>query len=184
MRTSIIGTAGRKDDAPRMSKELYGRMYRKLLEDGFHPTLVSGGAAWADHLAVSLFLAGKAEHLILHLPAKWIGGGYEITRDGHTANYYHTQFSKVVGASTLGGIDRAIAQGAEIHIHDGFLARNMKVAASEDIRAFTFGTKSSLWNGEGKRPSAFEAGLKNGGTSHTWDRASAAKKMVHYCLPL
>jgi len=61
---AIIGTAGRKEDARRMSKALFDRMVDhaahqqrvvwKLPND--RVVLVSGGSAWADHVAVRLFL--------------------------------------------------------------------------------------------------------------------------------
>lgn len=55
---SIIGSAGRKGDASRMTKELYWRMVQKservisdvLKLDCSHVHLVSGGAAWAGRL--------------------------------------------------------------------------------------------------------------------------------------
>jgi len=74
----IIGTAGRKEDGAKMSKELYGKMYRKadayISNLGLEPrdiTLVSGGAAYSDHIAVSLYLDNKADNLTLHLPCEF-----------------------------------------------------------------------------------------------------------------
>ena len=65
---SIIGTAGRGDDFARLDLAVYDRMadvarsaVRRLAGEGPLPTLVSGGAAWADHLAVRLALEGVVE---------------------------------------------------------------------------------------------------------------------------
>jgi hypothetical protein len=59
---SIIGTAGRGEDGDRLNLDVYTKMYRKAkqLVDEIEPVvenqhLVSGGAAYADHLAVLLF---------------------------------------------------------------------------------------------------------------------------------
>src|SRR6516162_5189861 len=65
VRVAIIGTAGRGADGLRMNKELFFNMCAvtknclsewKLNPQRVH--LVSGGAAWADHVAVRLFLDG------------------------------------------------------------------------------------------------------------------------------
>lgn len=65
---AIIGTAGRGTDAAKLSGPLYDAMYRRTLDAmkawGVRD-LVSGGAAWADHLAVRAFLEGEAGSLRL-----------------------------------------------------------------------------------------------------------------------
>lgn len=61
---AVIGTAGRYDDAPRMNGEVYERMVSCVTSvlrevwrlENKHVILVSGGAPWADHVAVTLFL--------------------------------------------------------------------------------------------------------------------------------
>ena len=61
---AIIGTAGRYDDASRMNGELYERMVSfvtAVQSDVWRlankrVVLVSGGAPWADHVALTLFL--------------------------------------------------------------------------------------------------------------------------------
>ena len=65
---AIVGTAGRKDDAQKLYPEMFTAMVERtreaitLLEnDPLAPPgaklshAVSGGAAWADHIAVRLF---------------------------------------------------------------------------------------------------------------------------------
>ena len=83
MNIGIIGTAGRKEDAPLINPTLYSQMVDVVLklvvlQDKVlsnHPdpiTLVSGGAAVADHIAVQLALAEPKYKLKLHLPASFV----------------------------------------------------------------------------------------------------------------
>ncbi|SNW61930.1 Hypothetical protein ORPV_26 [Orpheovirus IHUMI-LCC2] len=109
---AIIGTAGRKEDGQKMSAELYEKMIYAVKYIIIHHfkmdmgkvTLISGGAAWADHIAVNLYNNGYVKDLVLHLPCEWNEGKYLDTgsRDwrvnpGKTSNYYHEQFSKKIG---------------------------------------------------------------------------------------
>ena len=83
----IGGTAGRKEDGKRLTRQHFEAMY--LVADGLLEeinknnyeisTVVSGGAAWADHLAIKLFLNKKAPHLRLFLPDLWENGSYHDT---------------------------------------------------------------------------------------------------------
>src|SRR5690606_36207825 len=67
--------------------------------------VVSGGAAWADHLAVVMFLMGHAKKLTLHLPAPFCADGRFVGPEGRSsasvANYYHEKFSKIVGFDSM-----------------------------------------------------------------------------------
>lgn len=190
---SIVGSAGRKEDAGLWTREVYNRCFRLLHEELLKDIpveerkLVSGGAAWADHLAVSLFLGGHAHSLQIEMPAGWCGHdgdflgqkgpipGYADTgivdwkkNPGGTANYYHKQFSTKMGGDSLAGIQKAIDQGAtyeDMHWLFGgssFHNRNKKVAMCELLIAFTWG--------QGDVP-------KDGGTKHTWDYSNADKKI-------
>jgi hypothetical protein len=135
--------------------------------------LVSGGAAWADHLAVELFLQGHASALTLHLPApftkKFEG---PMSSSASAANFYHSVFSRTLGRHTLSDIERAIAIGAELTTeparagYGGMFARNLKVAKAEKLLAYTFGP--------GDVPA-------DGGTRDTWDKCLGEK--VHVSLP-
>ena len=71
----IIGTAGRKEDGVRLTEGDY-RYLVEYIGKAVKPNdvLISGGAAWADHVAVQLFLDGKAGGLVLHLPAELVVG--------------------------------------------------------------------------------------------------------------
>jgi hypothetical protein len=99
---AIVGTAGRKEDGKKLSRKHYEAMaivadclVDQFAENNYPIThLVSGGAAWADHVAVRLFLDKKVPNLRLFLPAAWEDGTFKDTgeRDpfknpGGTANY-------------------------------------------------------------------------------------------------
>lgn len=185
MKIAIIGTAGRKEDGAKLNKDVYTKMVRDaeqqlitLQEEHvrdkpngyqYNLDLVSGGSAWADHIAVSLYLMDLADSLTLYFPCGWHQGsfeGIEITRNNQTArtaNYYHSLFSKKMGKNTLLGIQRAIDKGATYHeISGGFFARNLLVGKVDVLLAYTFG--------EGEVP-------KPGGTKHTWDNSVAGVKI-------
>jgi DNA helicase-2/ATP-dependent DNA helicase PcrA len=175
-RLAIIGTAGRDKDKP-MTAALWDSM---ILDAGKRvrptDTLVSGGAAWADHVAVKLFLSGAAKSLVLHLPAKIVDGkfmGAERNSAGSAANYYHGLFKRITGVDGLREIETAIARGAQVTFepdapgYGAMYARNKKVAEGSDaVLAYTFG--------DGDVPT-------DGGTKNTWDVAKSTDK-VHVSL--
>jgi hypothetical protein len=177
---SIIGTAGRKEDAQKLGSLTYSKMVhavKSVLTKPNH-TLVSGGAAYSDHIAVSLFLAKECSKLRLYLPC-----GFDLdkcqfyddgtfdwrTNPGGTANYYHREFSKIRGKSSLEEIALAIDLGAEVIIEPGFFGRNTKVAQSDGVIALTFG------NG---------AVIKDGGTNDTARKylENGGKHLIHIDL--
>lgn len=160
----IIGTAGRGEDLNRMDDETFFIMRasaRNIINSLLVPheqyAVVSGGAAWSDHIAVSLFLRGEAKELTLHFPTDWTTFGYGGNKKvADTANHYHKLFSDVSyqeSERSLKEIQIAIEEGAEFTVSEGFYARNLLVARDADYMiAFTFGDKERL---------------KEGGTSHT-----------------
>jgi len=165
---SIVGTAGRKDDAAKLGKKSFEAMclvasglVDQLVESNYPIThLVSGGAAWADHVAVKLFLDRKVPRLRLFLPAVFEGGTFADNGDkdpnknpGGTCNYYHKKFQNATHINSLTQIQIAKGEGAElIPVAKGFYARNALVAKSDFILAMTFGNGREV---------------KDGGTSHT-----------------
>lgn len=160
---AIIGSAGRKDDANKMSKNIFDAgcivaygLIDQLTESNYPIThLVSGGAAFIDHIAVKLFLDKKVPHLRLFLPAKWEDGTYQDTgikdpfkNPGGTANYYHKLFLNATGIHSLSEIQTAKCEGAElIEVTKGFYARNALVAKSDFILACTFGKEHEVKDG-------------------------------------
>lgn len=185
---SIIGTAGR-DFGDMLTPKLYAAMVRRantiIRKDlGFSGPvdLVSGGAAMADHVAVSLFsldeshLPGSDLRLTLHLPCEWVkvnnqyqfedtGSADWRTNPGKLANYYHKKFCSRARLNSFAELQNAIEAGAETHIHKGFHARNHLVAASDVLIAFTWA--------DGDSPD-------DGGTKHTWDKSTGKK--IHVSL--
>lgn len=177
----IIGTAGRDKTKPMTSG-----LYKWSLAHAYHNIpqgshVKSGGAAWMDHLAVSLFLFGHAGEITLHLPAPFVDGKFVdsgFKSAGGAANYYHKRFSEIIGRDTLGQIaeliKRAEAGDTRIHITyepaspgiGGMFARNAKVAVVDKMYAYTFG--------EGDQPA-------DGGTLHTWNLCKGEK--THVSLP-
>ena len=172
----IIGTAGRQEDGARLTEGDY-RYLVGYIGKAVKPNdvLVSGGAAWADHVAVQLFLDGKVGGLVLHLPAELIVGkdgkltfknaGYPSA--GSTANYYHSLFDKalkVESGSSLRQIQEAIDRGAVVTFGDGtqgnegMKTRNSLVArdARDVLVAMTFDPNMRTQN------------PKDGGTADTW----------------
>lgn len=173
---AIIGTAGR-DKAQQMDSHLW----RAMVDDAcsrVHPDdeLVSGGAAWADHLAVTLFLDAKVSGLKLFLPApltlspsnQWCFESRGPRSSGGAANYYHDKFALALGYPTMEQIAQAILTGASVHAQPaaagfgGMFARNKLVAqAANAALAYTFGA--------GAEPA-------DGGTRNTWDQIESADK--------
>jgi hypothetical protein len=166
---AVIGTAGR-DRSPLLTKDLWRAMRRDLASRiSVDDVLVSGGAAWADHLAVDAFLGGRCGGLELYLPAPLFHGG-GITRfmgergsSGAASNYYHGNFSRAVGIDSRAQIMQAMEQGAIVvqeRVARGYAAmfnRNAKVATRcTEMIAYTFG--------DGSEP-------EDGGTRHTWNLA-------------
>lgn len=183
MKISIIGSAGRKDDAERFTRQLFIAMFNQakkhvnmlIKENNLEYSsieLVSGGAAYADHIAVLLFLKyhKKGIRLTLHLPCKF--GNNQFLESGSQyknaryANGYHRPFSKKCKINSLNDIHRAIQLGANIHVHKGFHSRNDYVAQTDHMVAFTFGVGQTL---------------KPGGTKYTWDKSDCPNK-THYSI--
>lgn len=176
-RVAIIGTAGRRSDGDRLTFELYQKMCERVDSAVRHLRdldLQSGGAAWADHIAVELFLHGVGRSLTLHLPAPLVRVGQRLEYDeaveaGRTANYYHRLFDEKVPGFARSGVwqsmaclDLALARGAVAHTGNGFHDRNLRVGDCDVLIALTFG--------RGAVP-------KDGGTKHCWDHSMAPLKL-------
>lgn len=183
MNIGIVGTAGRKEDFNKLSKSKFQLMAltaedyitQTLMLSWNDVTLVSGGAAWADHIAVQLFLKHREQgaKLQLYLPANIRLDDQQFTEEKHStivksrfdpgriANYYHSLFKENTGIRSLKEITQAVSLGAKFFVEKGFKERNSLVADNVDfLLAFTFG--------EGEFP-------KDGGTKDTWDKCSAPK---------
>lgn len=184
-RLGIIGTAGRQSDGALLNRESYAHMVaiaEQVARTHGVRALVSGGAAWADHVAVGLVALGTFEPraLTLHLPAGLRPDGtFEETRNGGASNHYHRLFRRSAAVRSAEELAAVAAKGATITVSDGFFARNARVADDADILlAFTFG-EGPAWEGihHAAHIDARAAGLKDGGTAHTWTRCRAGLKI-------
>lgn len=162
----IIGTAGRGTDKIGLDKAKWEAMREtvtgilvadiayssSIVLDGL--VYVSGGAAYADHIAVSLFYRGAGRKLILHLPCNFDFDNccFEHSKTGDTANYYHEAFSETVTGDQSKSLRQLKAvlnmKNCEHTISNGFFERNSLVANDSDyLIALTFGHKEYLKDG-------------------------------------
>ncbi|MDW9481181.1 hypothetical protein GOB57_21280 [Sinorhizobium meliloti] len=190
---ALIGSAGGGKDAERFDKNLYDAMYHEALHTVREHNIeeaVSGGAAYADHTAVQLFLEGEVRSLRLYLPAVFDGRAFVPnarvqSNPGKTANSRHAYFLASCGVDGLAEIGEAISKGAMIEVYNGFKRRNLEVAGNcTHMQAFTFGSKktSVFLPDHPGFSSAEEAGLKDGGTAHTWGECWKASWKKHVDL--
>jgi len=200
---AIIGTAGRKEDSDRLGPDHYQRMVEasvKLMThlsiDPRELSLFSGGAAWSDHVVVSLAMLGVVayDRVCVHLPADLSEEGYVGTEEwsnkvAQTANYYHSKFYKVSGCNGIAELNKLKSLGGILDTSKkGFKSRNTSVAnAIADngiLLAYTFGnglTDQKPWTIRSFDPeiAADDAGLKDGGTADTWNKVKVRK---FHCL--
>lgn len=170
---AVIGTAGRDRNSP-LSQSLWLAMCNDvMMRLQMDDHVVSGGAAWADHLAVYAYSNGAVEALTLHLPAPLIRnahgrvmyqeleGANVKTHAARIANYYHRRFSEIVGYDTLEELFE-ICQDPYVTVTEeptspgmgAFFARNKRIAElANAVLAYTFD--------EGDAPTS-------GGTADTW----------------
>jgi len=160
---AIIGTAGRGDDAKKLNKHYYDAMcvvaeelLSQFAANNYPVThVVSGGAAWADHVAVTLFLNKKVKNLRLYLPCEWDNGSFQdngvddnYKNPGRTLNKYHNAFNRRIHIHSLSQIQIAKGNGAELlPCRGGFFGRNAMVAKSDLLLAMTFGDKQKVKDG-------------------------------------
>lgn len=147
MRIGVIGSAGRDGS---YTPELFARMEQCLhtfLQQYPEATLVSGGAAGADHLAVRAALRTNRSALI-YGPCPWddvqhqfLDTGVEDWRvnPGKLANMYHRRFYEATGIPSLTELKTAQEQGKITYIPGkSFHQRNSLVADCDILLAFTF----------------------------------------------
>lgn len=184
-RVAVIGTAGRDSTRP-MTRGLWLAMVQDFRgRVRATDTLLSGGAAWADHLAVHAYLEGWCAGLELYLPAPIqpvATEGEDGTRhvfaggprtSGAAANLYHSRFQQATGVDGRAQIAAAIAAGALAVAepvaagYRAMFARNAKIArGAEAAIAYTWG--------EASHPAA-------GGTLDTWKQVRSTQK-IHVSL--
>ena len=187
IRVAIIGTSGRTEaERARLSapvleywrQQALARIHACQLEPE-RVMLVSGGSAWADHVAVLLFLFGDQEGrdfagLELHMPCRTsvqrdhVDGVSRVRwegthADGRRLYELHAQFSHDAGRDTLADLGHAILLGAQVSVAEGFLARNRRIARGvEGGGPPRFAIAFSAAPVEGNEPPA------KSGTAYTW----------------
>jgi hypothetical protein len=186
LKIGIIGSAGRKEDEPKMTLELYKKMVKKAHEliddiveeqkiDFGDVVLVSGGSAWSDHIAVDLFNEAFM-NLRLHMPVKFCDEKvcfYDSLNTGYSGkliNSVHKNFSMKTGKDSLNELKQAKKDGAVfIETYNGFHDRNSGLAKdvsnnSGVLIAFSWGKDQP----------------EKGGTYDTWKKTSGRK--IHISL--
>ena len=169
IKVAIIGSAGRNEWAAKMSKSLFLKMvqaaHEAIIALKLKPEnvcLVSGGAAWSDHVAVKLFQKGGFGDLELHLPCAWQKTRFDPENSfGIRSNELHAEFSEKMEIDSLKEIQLS---GAEIHEHQGFFPRNNQIAKAPYLIAFSWGVSKP----------------EEGGTKYTWNKCKGKK--VHISL--
>lgn len=173
MRIAIIGSAGKNKTINKIDETVFRRMLTltsyniSKISNGQEVTLVSGGAALGDHVAVALFLEksekSPIKSLRLYLPAKWDESKCQYspeTAHGRLSNELHRQFGEKTKRNTFQEIQSAMDIGAEVYVGNGFWARNKQVAQDCDaVIAWTFDEKMSP------------------GTKNTWDMINSEIKI-------
>jgi hypothetical protein len=202
---SVIGFAGWIPDDVAAYATLDAAFYERMVAKAeqliySNPTrrvaLASGGAAWADHVAVTLFLRHPTTTTMqLYAPCSWDAatnrfkahtitevGGDEVklqksTEAAEELNSRHEEFSAAIGRDTRAEIGRiATLCDGTMHrcgvinvAHPGFKARDIQVARHADDLLFAFS-----WV-RGPVPLF-------GGTLHTWEKAEDTMFKYHVSL--
>ena len=179
IRLAVIGTSGRvPQDAQRldinhmkwMADMVKTYITEVLKVDNDKVILVSGGSAWADHVAVRLYLEGGFGGLELYLPArfnvknkKYINSFY-----GRTLNELHTKCQEKTGIDVFTDLARVNSKkSVKITLGTSFTARNTLIARNCDhLIAFTFK----------------EGDPTKDGSANTWNKMKGEK--IHFDLEL
>ena len=176
IRVAVIGTADRQDQ---LNMDDFERMKVTTLcaiqELGYNPeevVLVSGGAPYADHVAVWLYLNGKVAGLHLHLPGKLVSDSERTYLTDSNAcvtfSRYHARFKEKTGLDGMAQIKQAIDQGASVKEYSGYFERNRAVAADCDalVAVHTIHKHPSLQS--------------SGGTAYTFKQAAVPKLYIPF----
>ncbi len=167
---AIIGTAGRRQDGVKLTPAHWRMMCcigQTVATTLRADRVVSGGAGWADAVAVWLFKNHLVDTLALHLPAPWDDANHRFveTDCGRIANHYHAMATAKHGEDGLADIAGVISNATVTYetAPTGmapFFARNAKVARDADaLLPFTFAEREP----------------NDGGTRDTWDKWMARR---------
>jgi hypothetical protein len=180
VKIGIIGTAGRNTDIYQLNKNIYEKSIAavKTICQNLDPkdiTLISGGSAWMDHIAVSLYLNNYISKLELCLPCEWDYNNHQFKSIGSSTdwkinpayyiNYLHRRFSEKIGHNTLDDLEQAI-KTCHVNIYDGFHSRNNEIAKCDWLIAFGLTNE-----------------LSDGGTKYTYNLCKGGRIYINaLCL--
>lgn len=131
IKIAIVGFSGRQRVCEASEWPFYINLVETEIEEMGLPwndiILVSGGAAWIDHIAVTLALKWECS-LVLCLPAAYDAETGRI--DCALANKLHEDFGKLIGTDTFEDMKMV---KCERRIGNGFLDRNKMICDIADI---------------------------------------------------
>jgi hypothetical protein len=143
---AIIGVSGRDADVDNL-KNLGVGAFDSMCEAVFELidkevpvapssyTFVSGGAAWADHIAVRAFRKYENSDLILHLPCAFKQGKFQEGGCAAMCNFLHGRFQRMTGVASLQELDAVIQEHGEgrvsVNIYSDFFSRNRAIATGD-----------------------------------------------------
>lgn len=104
--------------------------------------LVSGGSAWADHVAVQLYLTGEFAGIELFLPSRFDikQKKYINTHEGRKLNQLHLECKEKTGMEVFEELTKTVSRKAvKVTIQRGFKPRNTLISKNCDyLIAFSF----------------------------------------------
>lgn len=173
IKVAIIGTSGRNPmDSMRLTADHMKWMAENVLcyiEHVIKTTtdniiLISGGSAWADHVAVQLYLSHNFAGLELYLPTDFDveNKKYANTYEGTMLNLLHSQCKEKINIDVLNELAEAIPKRTTtVVIKRGFLQRNSLVSKKCDhLICFVF------------------SHIISGGSNDTWKKTKHQNKIV------
>ena len=180
IKIGIIGSAGGKGE--KFTKELFDKMCKKgnelikgikevnkVVGTTTDITLMSGGAAWSDHVAINI--GSEYKSVEIYFPC-----GFDVKENKHEdngkwdwkenpgrlSNSLHEQFGKELGRNTQEDFGKL--KNIIMYKGNGFHHRNTYVAACHYLIAFTFSESMDGYKG---------------GTADTWKKCKGIKLHVN-----
>lgn len=179
IRLAITGSTGRyPGDKNKLRPEFMEKMItviREYIKNELNTTpdkvvLVSGGSAWAEHIAVQLYLTKEFAGLDLFLVSEFSvkQKKYVNTHEGRTLNQLLIECQDKTGIDVFSELAKSIdgKNKAKITIQRAFKPRNTLIAKNCDfLIAFTFGLQENV----------------KGGAIDLWEKVSSDKR-IHFDL--
>lgn len=163
---AIVGSGGRGKDIEKLNPQMWTKVKQlvaNFIAQKRTSTLISGGCAWADSLAVEYFISSfnfnynlLSVDLILCLPCKFDLDNNKFVEDGFQSpgarlNYLHKKYIQKLNGrrDSLAWLGEAIRhKNCEVFYGDGFFERNNIVAnKAHTLLAITFGKENQINDG-------------------------------------